>query len=185
MGNADVRHRSHDDQVLHVKDTGQEMIKPGAVEGVVAWFAKNPVGCVRIESVQFPSLRSDPVVIGNQADKVKEVVSGRYRVQFAFQKDQLGTGHAVQCAIPSIPDHVEEVLILCGDVPMVRPETLQWLVEDHVAYQRDVSVLSVDMDDPGGYGRVVYDDNGKVRAIVEQADATEDEKKIRTINTGI
>jgi UDP-N-acetylglucosamine diphosphorylase/glucosamine-1-phosphate N-acetyltransferase len=125
------------------------------------------------------------VVIGNQAETVKEVVTSRYQVRFALQEKQLGTGHAVQCAIPSLPDHTEEVVILCGDVPLVRAGTLQDLIEDHTKAKRDVTVLSVEMADPSGYGRVVYDQNGGVCAIVEQADATEEQKKIRTINTGI
>ncbi len=125
------------------------------------------------------------VVVGNQADKVKETVTARFRVYFALQEEQLGTGHAVQCAIPFIPKHVEDVLILCGDVPLVRPETLQRLVEGHADAQRDVSVLSVDMEDPKGYGRVIYDENGNVSDIVEQADATEEQKKIRSVNSGI
>jgi UDP-N-acetylglucosamine diphosphorylase/glucosamine-1-phosphate N-acetyltransferase len=125
------------------------------------------------------------VVVGNQADTVKMVVSDRYKVCFALQEKQLGTGHAVQCAIPYIPEHVEEVLILCGDVPLVRSKTLKWLVEGHVDAGRDVTVLSVEMDDPNGYGRVVRNDKGRVCGIVEQVDATEEQKKIRDVNTGI
>ncbi len=125
------------------------------------------------------------LVIGNQAEKVKEMVTPRYQVYYALQAEQLGTGHAVQCAVPSIRDHVENVLILCGDVPLVRHETLQWLVEDHMSAKRDVSILAVDMEDPSGYGRVVFDETGAVRGIVEQADATDEQKAIRTINTGI
>jgi UDP-N-acetylglucosamine diphosphorylase/glucosamine-1-phosphate N-acetyltransferase len=125
------------------------------------------------------------VVIGNQAEKVKEVVTSRYPVRFALQEKQLGTGHAVQCALPSLPDDSEAVVILCGDVPLVRAETIQGLITDHKKANRDVTVLSVEMADPTGYGRVVHDRNGGVCAIVEQADATEEQKKIRTVNTGI
>ncbi len=125
------------------------------------------------------------VVIGNQADRVREAVSPFYRASFALQREQLGTGHAVQCALPSIPGQTEHVLILCGDVPMIRYETIRWLVEDHTAKRRDVSLLTVDMEEPSGYGRVVFDENGTVHRIVEQADATDTEKTIRTVNTGI
>lgn len=125
------------------------------------------------------------VVVGNQAEKVKEVVSSRHQVYFALQEEQLGTGHAVQCAMPMVPDHVTDVLILCGDVPLVRLETLQRFVADHFELKRDVSVLSVEMDDPTGYGRLVFDDDGRVLGIVEQTDATEAQKAIRIVNTGI
>ena len=73
------------------------------------------------------------VVIGHQAQKVRECLSGFDELIFAHQDKQLGTAHAVLCALPHIPDHCEEVVILCGDVPLIQSETIIDLVEDHLA----------------------------------------------------
>ncbi len=125
------------------------------------------------------------LVIGNQADKVREVVSESAEVIFALQKDQLGTGHAVSCALPYLPDHTQEVVVLCGDVPLLTFETVMRLIKDHVKAKRDISLLAVEIDNPKGYGRVLSDKNGNVSGIVEEADASAEQKRIKTINTGI
>jgi UDP-N-acetylglucosamine diphosphorylase/glucosamine-1-phosphate N-acetyltransferase len=125
------------------------------------------------------------LVIGNQADKVREVVSESTEVIFALQKDQLGTGHAVSCALPYLPDHTQEVVVLCGDVPLLTFETVMRLIKDHVKAKRDISLLAVEIDNPKGYGRVLFDKNRNVSGIVEEADASAEQKRIKTINTGI
>lgn len=124
-------------------------------------------------------------VIGNQAEKVRETVSAHYDIRFAVQEKQLGTGHAVTCALPHIPEHAEHVLILCGDVPLITEETLNSLIEDHLAKKHDISVLGVRREDPSGYGRILTDESMNVTGIAEEADATEEQKKIKMINTGI
>lgn len=125
------------------------------------------------------------LVIGNQADKVREMVSESAEVIFALQKDQLGTGHAVSCALPYLPDHTQEVVVLCGDVPLLTFETVMRLIKDHVKAKRDISLLAVEINNPKGYGRVLSDKNGNVSGIVEEADASAEQKRIKTINTGI
>lgn len=125
------------------------------------------------------------LVIGNQADKVREMVSESAEVIFALQKDQLGTGHAVSCALPYLPDNTQEVVVLCGDVPLLTFETVMRLIKDHVKAKRDISLLAVEIDNPKGYGRVLFDKNRNVSGIVEEADASAEQKKIKTINTGI
>ncbi len=125
------------------------------------------------------------LVIGNQADKVREMVSESAEVIFALQKNQLGTGHAVSCALPYLPDHTQEVVVLCGDVPLLTFETVMRLIKDHVKAKRDISLLAVEIDNPKGYGRVLLDKNGNVSGIVEEADASAEQKRIKTINTGI
>jgi len=125
------------------------------------------------------------LVIGNQADKVKRVVSEKAKVRYAYQDKQLGTGHAVSCALSLIPDYCEEVVILCGDVPLLNAKTVIKLVDDHVQAKRDISLLSVEKDNPKGYGRVLYDDKDHVSKIVEEADANKEQKQIKMINTGI
>ncbi|QTA93199.1 sugar phosphate nucleotidyltransferase [Desulfonema magnum] len=126
------------------------------------------------------------LVIGNQAEKVREVVSEKNNdVIFALQEKQLGTGHAVLCAISAIPEHIEDVIILCGDVPLIRSDTLMQFIDDHTEKKRDVSLLAVQVDNPKGYGRILTDKKMNLVGIVEEADATDEQKKIKTINTGI
>jgi UDP-N-acetylglucosamine diphosphorylase/glucosamine-1-phosphate N-acetyltransferase len=125
------------------------------------------------------------VVIGHQSQKVRQCLSDTGDLIFAHQDKQLGTAHAVLCALPHIPDHCEEVVILCGDVPLIQSETIINLVEDHLDNARDISLLAVELDNPRGYGRVVLDNNRAVTAIIEEADATAEQKTIRLINTGI
>jgi len=125
------------------------------------------------------------LVIGNQAEKVRKVVSEQTDALFALQEEQLGTGHAVMCAIPQIPDHVREVIILCGDVPLLTEKTLTALLEDHVKGERDISLLAVEIENPKGYGRLLIDENKQLTAIVEEADASAEQKELRIINAGI
>ncbi len=125
------------------------------------------------------------LVVGNQADKVRETVSELGTFRYALQEEQLGTGHAVLCALPHIPGHCEEVVILCGDVPLIKADTVMHLVKSHTDEKRDVSVLAVELDDPTGYGRILMDERSRVQAIVEESDATAAQKGITLINSGI
>jgi len=125
------------------------------------------------------------LVVGNQADQVRRAVSKLGSFSFAYQKEQRGTGHAVLCALPHIPSGCQEVVILCGDVPLIKADTVKALIKSHAAEQRDISVLAVQLEDATGYGRILLDENGRVKAIVEESDATASQKRIRLINTGI
>lgn len=125
------------------------------------------------------------VVIGHQAEEVRAIVSDTAELLFAYQEQQLGTGHAVLCALPKIPEHCDHVIILCGDVPLILPETIAALVENHLEVRRDVSLLAVEMDNPFGYGRILLDSNRQISAIIEEADADADQKLIKLINSGI
>lgn len=125
------------------------------------------------------------VVIGKQAEKVSETVSKEYKVIFALQKEQLGTGHAVKCALPLLPEYSEQVLILCGDVPLLSSGTVKKLYEDHIGANRDISVLAVETENPKGYGRIILDNENNVSGIVEDADASDAQKRIKIINSGI
>ncbi|CAH2784156.1 MAG: N-acetylglucosamine-1-phosphate uridyltransferase (EC / Glucosamine-1-phosphate N-acetyltransferase (EC [uncultured Paraburkholderia sp.] len=121
------------------------------------------------------------VVIGHSAEAVRQAVAAP-DVQFAVQEQQLGTGHAVQQALPLL-DPSEPTLVLYGDVPLTRASTLQALTDR--AGKGGYGVLTVTLDDPSGYGRVVRNEQGKVSCIVEQKDATPEQLKIAEINTGI
>lgn len=124
------------------------------------------------------------VIIGHQAETIREMFAGRGLI-FVEQKEQLGTGHAVLQARDTFNGYGGTVLILCGDVPLLRPETIIALYEKHRREASAVTVMTVVLEDPGHYGRVVKNSGGGVLKIVEMRDATEEEKRVREINTGI
>jgi bifunctional UDP-N-acetylglucosamine pyrophosphorylase/glucosamine-1-phosphate N-acetyltransferase len=126
--------------------------------------------------------RSPVMIVGHQREAVQQAVGDR--VRFAVQHEQKGTGHAVLQAAPLV-DGAQHVLILSGDVPLTRPETLQRLLDEHTRSQNALTLLTMKPDDPGMYGRVVRDADGAVTRIVEAKDATEDEKQISEVNAGI
>ncbi len=125
------------------------------------------------------------LVVGHQAEKVQEALTEFYHVRYAHQPEQLGTGHAVACALPTIPDGCRHILILCGDVPLVTERTVRELIGDHLKSQRDVTVLAMPVECPTGYGRIIIGTDGRVAAIVEETDATAEQKKIKVVNAGI
>ena len=120
------------------------------------------------------------VVYGHGGEQVRTAFADQPDLQWAEQTQQLGTGHAVEQAMPQVPD-AATALVLSGDVPLSRSETLQRLLE---APGR-LAVLVAEVADPTGYGRIVRDAEGRVAAIVEQKDADEEQRRIRVINTGI
>ncbi|WP_068549763.1 bifunctional UDP-N-acetylglucosamine diphosphorylase/glucosamine-1-phosphate N-acetyltransferase GlmU [Thermosulfidibacter takaii] len=122
------------------------------------------------------------VVVGHGADKVMEYLQGRYKeVVFAHQKKQLGTAHAVQVAIKKVKG--DKVFVLPGDMPLIRPQSLKKVLQE-VDSGADMAVLVCEHEDPTGYGRVITN-KGRILKIVEEVDATEDEKKIKLTNTGV
>lgn len=122
------------------------------------------------------------VVIGHGADKVQQQITG-FDVTWALQTEQNGTGHAVAQAMPEV-DAEATVLILYGDVPLIRTETLAQLLADTRANQ-SLALLTVKLDNPTGYGRIVRNSNGAIQAIVEHKDASAEQLAINEVNTGI
>jgi bifunctional UDP-N-acetylglucosamine pyrophosphorylase / glucosamine-1-phosphate N-acetyltransferase len=131
------------------------------------------------------------IVIGHQGDEVMAAVMGELEGQsvvFVTQEQQLGTGDAVNAARSFLEDSDSTLLILSGDVPMIRHETLAALVQHHHRYLdrgAACTILTVRLNDPTGYGRIVRSDEGAFDRIVEQKDANEDERQIPEINAGI
>jgi len=124
------------------------------------------------------------VVYGHGGEAVRNALASR-DLLFVEQPEQLGTGHAVQCAMPALGVFDGDLLILCGDTPLLSAEVLQSLVDDHRAARRALTVLSAVLEDPGSLGRIVRDGAGQLLAIREAADASAPELAIREINTGV
>lgn len=125
------------------------------------------------------------VVVGYAADKVEKEVSSRYEVVFANQTEQLGTGHAVKCSLPYLGESVTDVVILFGDVPLIRQGTIKSLISRHIDTRSDITMLTAILDNPEGYGRIVTCDQGNFLKIVEEKDADHSLKRINEVNTGI
>lgn len=134
-------------------------------------------------------LDADPiiVVIGYNREALRVHLQGRFSssVGFAEQVEQLGTGHAVMQAAPMLQGFRGDVLVLSGDVPLLGRDTLAALIEHHRTNDGVATVLSVDAPDPTGYGRILRNPDGSVASIVEHRDATDEERLVREINSGI
>ena len=124
------------------------------------------------------------VVVGHQAENIQEIFL-EASVEWVLQTEQLGTGHAVLCALPHLADFVGSVLICCGDTPLLTTGTLRMFLTNHLKSDNDLSVLSMLLEEPGSYGRIVRNSAGEVSGIVEAKDATDEERDIREVNTGI
>ncbi len=131
------------------------------------------------------------VVVGHQAKDVETAVLNEFdggNIEFVIQQKQLGTGDAVNAARSHLADADGTVLVLSGDVPMIRRETLESLIGHHKKHHgrgAACTVLSVRLKDPTGYGRVVRDENGEFEGVVEQRDATDEQLQIDEVNSGI
>lgn len=124
------------------------------------------------------------IVVGHLADRVKSALSKRPGLRFAVQEPQLGTGHALLQAEPHLTGARGTVVLLSGDVPLLRPETLQQLVRRHESAGAAATVLTARVSGPHEYGRIVRED-GRIAAIVEHKDATSEQRTIGEINSGI
>ncbi len=129
---------------------------------------------------------ADPivVVIGAGAEQMRTTLDGT-GVQIAHQAERKGTGHAVMCAQPVLADYEGDIIVTCADIPLVRPQTFVELARHHAATQAAATILTTICPDPTGYGRIVRDQQGMVREIVEHKDADEQTRQITEINTSI
>ncbi|MGH9020058.1 MAG: bifunctional UDP-N-acetylglucosamine diphosphorylase/glucosamine-1-phosphate N-acetyltransferase GlmU [Acidimicrobiales bacterium] len=146
-----------------------------------------------LDAATHDDVRARVVVVGHGATQVEKVVRERVAggppLVFVEQAEQLGTGHAVAVALPAIAEQVGgtdgDVLILPGDTPLLRAGTLDQLLEHHRSVGASLTILSAIVDDPSGYGRVVRERDGSLARIVEERDASDDERALREVNTAI
>lgn len=125
------------------------------------------------------------LVVGHQADTIRDHFVGTAGMAFALQEEQLGTGHAVASAAAALDGFRGNVLILCGDVPLIRPETLQGMIDAHGTTGAALTVLTTRLENPFGYGRIIRGFDGRVIRIVEEKDATPEERGRNEVNAGI
>ncbi len=128
--------------------------------------------------------RKIAIVIGHGADVVRRSYTGP-DVSWVIQEQQLGTGHAVLCARKMFDDFSGDILILSGDVPLIRQNTLEAMIDTHRVQRAALTLMTARLQDPTGYGRILRDDGGAISGIVEERDATVIEKQIKEVNAGV
>ena len=149
-------------------------------------FDKTLVGYV-IDAVNNTGLADENfVIVGHQAERVEEYINENYdNAKCVLQSPQLGTGHAVSMALPYLKDFDGEVIILCGDTPLITSETIKEFVEAHRNLKSDITVMSAIFENPTNYGRIIRNSNNTLNSIVEEKDATLEQKAVKEINAGI
>ena len=149
-------------------------------------FNKSLLGYV-IDAVNNTGLADENIVIvGHQAEKVEEYVKANYsNSKTVLQSPQLGTGHAVSMALPLLENYDGEIIILCGDTPLITTETIKEFVEYHRNKGADLTVMSAIFDNPTNYGRIIRNSDGSLNSIVEEKDATPEQKGVKEVNAGI
>ena len=135
-----------------------------------------------IDSARRAGIERHILVIGYQADKVEEALKDR-GVEFVLQAKQSGTGHAVMMAEPLLAGFDGDLVVLCGDMPLVRPETIKSLIEERHRLNASAVVLTAILENPSRYGRIVRDEHGFLQAIIEYRDADNNIRKIKEVNT--
>ncbi len=141
-----------------------------------------------LKTAQALHPKSVGVIIGSGAKEVQAAVGDAKGLEWIFQKERKGSGHAVKSASAWIRKHAaksSDLMILCGDTPLLKAETLRAFREAHLTAGNAATVLSAKMDNPFGYGRIVKDDLGRVKKIVEEKDASSAEKNIHEVNSGV
>ncbi len=151
-----------------------------AVPKVLQKIAGRPMLAQVVDTARALQPAGIHVVYGHGGDAVRAAFAGQADLQWAEQARQLGTGHAVQQAMPKVPDDVR-VLVLYGDVPLITTQSLRQLLD---APGR-LAVLAAELHEPAGYGRILRDPEGRVAAIVEHKDADDEQRRIRLVNTGV
>jgi bifunctional UDP-N-acetylglucosamine pyrophosphorylase / glucosamine-1-phosphate N-acetyltransferase len=142
-----------------------------------------------LDACQVVGTRRNVIVIGHQAQAVRDELAGRPNCVFVEQTQRLGTGHAVQQAAPLFldpepptPNRDRDVLVLCGDGPLIRPQTLRKLIDTHRSRDAAATLATSVIDDATGYGRIIRDNAGQFQKIIEHKDADESQRRVREVN---
>jgi len=146
--------------------------------------AGRPMISYAVDAVRSCGLQSVVIVVGHESAEVKKVVQ-RPGIEFALQEPQLGTGHAVASARELFRGFSGDVLILCGDIPLLQSRTIRQFIQFHQDKGSRLTVMTTFPENSTGYGRIIRTDDGRVASIVEERDAGEAQKAIREINTGV
>lgn len=145
-----------------------------------------PMVCAVVDACLEAGCARVIAIVGYKQENVREALADYPMVEFAVQEEQLGTGHAVACAAPLLKREAAEAghdaFVLCGDGPLIRPATLTQLLATHRASGAKATLATAELADPNGYGRIVRDSNGRFQAIVEQKNATPEQRAIREVN---
>jgi bifunctional UDP-N-acetylglucosamine pyrophosphorylase/glucosamine-1-phosphate N-acetyltransferase len=148
-------------------------------------LAGMPLVAWPVKTARETGATSIVIVVGHQAEKVRDYFAGETDILFACQEEQLGTGHAVASARQSLAGFSGRVLILCGDVPLIKAATIRAMLHHHQQQGAVVTVLTASLKQPFGYGRIIEDQAGRVERIVEEKDAAAGERLVTEINSGI
>ncbi|MET4562260.1 bifunctional UDP-N-acetylglucosamine diphosphorylase/glucosamine-1-phosphate N-acetyltransferase GlmU [Lysinibacillus parviboronicapiens] len=135
-----------------------------------------------VDHIQTVGVNRIVTVVGHGAEKVQQQLGDKS--EYVLQAEQLGTAHAVQQAEAILGNEEGTTLVVCGDTPLIRPETMKALFEHHQAKNAKATILTAVAENPTGYGRILRGDNGQVEQIVEQKDATTEQQLVKEINTG-
>ena len=152
---------------------------------VLIELAGKPLLLHILATIQATGISDDSItlIVGYRHEEVISVLNNRYT--WVLQQEQLGTGHAVLTAREALENFSGTVMVVCGDVPLLTPDILTRFLSQHHSAQAACSVLTTGLDNPFGYGRIIRADNGKIAEIVEEKDATDEQKLINEINTGL
>ena len=138
-----------------------------------------------LDSCRLLDLDRQIAIVGYQEEKVRQALSHRQEVEFVEQTEQLGTGHAVQQLMSTLSGYQGDLLVLNGDAPLLRPETLQQLVETHQTKQNAATLLTANLPNPKGYGRIFCSNENLVSHIIEERDCNAEQKQNCRVNAGI
>ena len=162
------------------KGTRMKVDKPKVIQKVLGY---EMINCV-LNSLTKAGINNNTLVVGYKKDDVLNVIDD-YDYRYVEQKEQLGTGHAILVCKEMLENNKGITIVTCGDTPLIRPETFKQLIKKHKQSNSTMTILTSEIEDPTGYGRIIRDDVDMVKAIVEEKDTTKSQKNINEINSGI